>query len=284
MTQPAKSVQRTANPRNYAGLRVSAAGVRAAVLGLVLLLAAPALADDETEFRNKPTAALAEKIARAALTRDQVGKAMNWVERVSQVPGATLEQLNWATKMRGELRWKLNDAHIAPVQLRVTPANADVVIDGVLVPFRNGNHTLWLPEGVHHMDVIAVDHATMTQSIGARLGERELYEISLESSKPPVLQVHMIPDGEVWLSGAPLGASTKVRFVASSGRHLVELRAPGYVTWQQEMVLKSGDVKYLDVQMKPLVPPPDPALAHRAHQIDRPLLPSEVAEQQLSVA
>ena len=253
--------------------------VRLLVASLLLVTALPALADDESDFRAKPTAALAEKIARAALARDQVGKAMNWTERVSQTPGATLAQLNWAIKMRTDLRWRLNDAHIAAVQLRVSPASADVIIDGVQVPFHTGMHTLWLPEGVHQAEVIALDHATQTQSIGARLGEREVYEITLEYSKPPVLQVHMIPDGEVWLNGAPLGPSTKVRFVVGSGRHLIELRAPGYLSWQQEMTLKTGDVKFLDVQLKPNVPPPDPELAHRAHQVDRPLLPSEVSQQ-----
>ncbi len=261
-----------------------ASGLRHALCGILAVLyltaAGPAWADDESEFRAKPNAALAEKIARAALARDQPAKAMNWLERIGQSPGATLAQLNWVTKTKSELRWRLNDAKIAPVQIRVTPAAADVVIDGMLVPFHTGMHTLWLPEGVHHMDVIAVDHTTQTQFVGARLGEREVYEVELEFNKPPVIQVHMIPDGQVYLDGGPLGPSTKIRYVLSSGRHTIELRASGYASWQQEVTLKTGDVKFLDVQLKPLVAPVDPALARRAHQIDRPLLPSEVAEKQ----
>ena len=257
--------------------------LRRALFGLLLasvhmLVAAPAWADDESEFRAKPTAAQAEKITRTALSRDQPAKAMNWLERIGQTPGATQAQLVWAAKTRTELRWRLNDAHVAPVQIRVTPAAADVVIDGMLVPFHTAMHTLWLPEGAHSLEVIAPDFATHTQSIGARVGEREVYEIDLESSKPPVLQVHMIPDGEVLLNGGLLGPSTKVRFVVRSGRHMLELRAPGHVSWQQEMTLRAGDVKYVDVQLKPNVPPVDPAVARRAHQIDRPLLPSEIAQ------
>ncbi len=275
MAQRPKMMQQTAvAPRPW---------LRRVLFGLLLaslqaLVAAPARADDESEFRAKPTAAQAEKITRLALSRDQPAKAMNWLERISQTPGATQAQLVWAAKTRTELRWRLNDAHVAPVQIRVMPATADVVIDGMLVPFHTAMHTLWLPEGVHSVEVIAPDFATHTQSIGARLGEREVYEIELESSKPPVLQVHMIPDGEVLLNGGLLGPSTKVRFVVRSGRHMLELRAPGYVSWQQEMTLRTGDVKYVDVQLKPNVPPVDPAVARRAHQIDRPLLPSEIAQ------
>ncbi len=250
-----------------------------ALLCLTFFAISPAFADDESEFRARPTAALAEKIARAALSRDQPAKAMNWLERIGAAPGATLAQLNWVTKQRADLKWRLNDAHVAPVQIRVNPSSADVVIDGLHVPFHTAMHTLWLPEGAHSLEVIAVDHATQTLSIGARLGEREVYEVSLEMSRPPVLQVHLQPDGEVWVDGTLLGSSTKGRFVVSSGRHLVEMRAPNSETWQQEVALKSGDVKALDIRLKPTVAAQDPALARRAHQIDRPLLPSEVAEQ-----
>ena len=249
--------------------------------GVQLALCTAAWADDEADFRNKPSAALAEKIARAALARDQVAKAMNWAERVPQAAGATAAQLAWLNKMRTDLRWRLNDAGVAPVQIRVTPASADLLIDGAHVPFHTGMHTLWLPEGVHQLEAIAVDFVTVTQSIGARRGEREVYVVEMEPSRPPELIVHMTPDGDVVVNGALLGSSTKIRFVVSSGRHLVELRAKGYIQWTQEITLKTGDVKHLDVQLKAIVPPIDPALARRAHQIDRPLLPSEVAEQTL---
>jgi hypothetical protein len=243
-----------------------------------MALSAPAWADDEAEFRAKPNAALAEKIARAALARDQVGKAMNWGERVAQTPGATLAQLNWLGKLRTDLRWRLNDAGLAAVQIRVTPPSADLLIDGVHVPFHTAMHTLWLPEGVHELEAIAVDHLTTTQSIGARRGEREIYVVELAPSKAPELIVHMVPEGDVIVDGALLGPSTKGRFATSAGRHLVELRAANHTGWVQEMTLKLGEVKRLDVRLQPTPAAMDPAVSHRAHQIDRPLLPSELAQ------
>lgn len=243
-----------------------------------LLLAGLAHADDESDFRRKPTAALAEKIARAAFQRDQYGKGMNWLERVPQAPGVTLEQLNWVAKMRAEMRWKLGDAGLGLVVLRVTPAKADVVIDGMLVPFHTAQHSLWLPVGGHSLEVISPDYATLTQAISARKGEKDTVVVALEATRAPELIVHVQPDADVWLNGQLQGPSTKIRFVVPSGSQLLELRAPGHQTWQQDLTLSPGDTRHINVTLRPNLPPPDPTLAHRAHQIDRPLLPSEIAE------
>lgn len=244
----------------------------------LLLLVGPAWADDEAEFVRHPSAAVAERVARAALARNQVGKAMNWAERMLQAPGTTLEQMNWVGKVRSELKWRLPDAGLGQVVLKINPAKADVIIDGTLVPHHTASHTLWLPAGSHALEVISGDYTTVTLSISARVGEREFHEIALDPSKLPELIFHVTPDAEIILNGAPLGPSTRIRYEQPSGNYTVVLRAPGYETWTQQIRLVSGKAHHIDVQLKPSTPPRDPREERRAHQIDRPLLPIEVAD------
>ena len=248
------------------------------VLCASLLWALPAWADDEAEFLRKPTPALAERVAKAALAKNQYAKAMNWAERIVQLPGVTGEQQNWVARLRNDLKWRLPDAGVAPVVLHITPAKADVLIDGVHVPHHASTHTLWLPEGAHALEVIAADYATATLTIASRVGERSQYDVELDATKVPELIFHVTPEADIFLNGARLGTTGKIRYVQPSGGYKVELRAAGYETWAQEFELRPGQVKHVDVQLKSTKPPVDPAKERRAHQIDRPLLPSELAE------
>lgn len=74
-----------------------------AATGLAVPNAAQA-ADLEAQYRAKPTAAVAEQLARHWLEKGNIGKAMNWAERMARSPGATPAQIAITNRWRTELQ------------------------------------------------------------------------------------------------------------------------------------------------------------------------------------
>ncbi len=198
----------------------------------------------ESQYRAGPAAHLAESAARHWLAKGQLARAINWVERMVRSPGATADQGSWASKVRGELKWKLGDLGYAPLEVRVRPALALVTLDGRELLPRTGNHVVWVAEGGHQVQAEAVDFTTFEQVVAAVRNERQAVEIELVSVRLPTLLVAAHPPCEVWIDGNLVGSSQRGEFSVTPGSHVVEFRLKGYLSSVQAIdVALGGGVK-----------------------------------------
>ena len=225
--------------------------IRWLALALLLCLASPALADvpGEAEYRRSPHAGLAERAAKAYLEKGNLGRAINWVERMVRSPAVTPVQLAWAAKVRSDLRWRLVDLGLGPLTINVAPATAQVSIDGRdLLPF-TGNHLVWLQEGSHQLLVSAQDYATVEQMVTVARGEKRTVDARLAVSRLPVLRLKVTPVANLWIDGKLMGSSARDAIAVEQGEHMVELRAPGYRPWIGTVQLAMGQEKVLDIKL-----------------------------------
>ena len=219
-----------------------------------MLIAATVAAEElaaESQYRAAPSAALAESAARHWLAKGQLARAINWVERMVRSPGVGPEQMGFASKVRGELKWKLGDLGYAPLEIRIKPAYAVVTVDSKELLPRTANHLLWVAEGGHTVHAETPDFSTFEQVVAAVRNEKEIIDITLVNIRQPSLVVQVQPPCDVWIDGLLAGPSQKGRFAVSVGAHSVEFRLPGYLPVLRAIeVVVGSDVK-LVVQLEP---------------------------------
>lgn len=241
--------------------------------------ALPAQADvaGEAEYRTSPNAAAAEKAARAWLAKGNLGRAINWIERMVRSPGATSAQQAWAAKMRSNLRWQLVDLGLGPLAISVIPSSAEVSIDGKDLLPRTGNYAVWLQEGSHQLLVAAEDHAPFEQIVAVVRGEKRSVEARLVLTKPPQIKLRVSPIATLWIDGRALGSTAREAVTVTAGPHLVELRAAGHRPWIGSLELVPGQVHVLQIQLEPDVA--DGAMPGRtASDVRRPVTAQEKVE------
>lgn len=249
------------------------------LLGLLLLWAWPVLADmpGEAEYRHSPHAGLAERAAKAYLDKGNLGRAINWVERMVRSPGVTPAQQNWAAKVRGDLRWRLVDLGLGPFAITVYPPTAVVSIDGRdLLPLTS-NHLVWLQEGSHQLLVAAPDHAPVEQMITVARGEKRSADVRLAVSRLPVLRLKVTPVANLWIDGKAMGNSGRGTVAVQPGEHMVELRATGFQSWIGTVNLAMGQEKLLEIQLTALADAADQS-GRVASDVRRPVTQQERAE------
>ncbi len=220
----------------------------------LLLIAGTALADEpgEVEYRRSPHAGLAERAAKAYLAKGNLGRTINWVERMVRSPGVTPDQLAWAAKVRGDLRWRLVDLGLGPFSITVSPPTASVSIDGRdLLPI-TGNHLVWLQEGSHQLLVAAADHAPSEQMVTVARGEKRSLDVRLAISRLPLLRLKVTPVANLWIDGKAMGSTARDSVSVAPGEHIVELRASGYQSWVGTLQLAMGQEQRLEINLQPL--------------------------------
>lgn len=246
----------------------------AVVVWGVLAAASVLAADLESAYRAKPSAAVAERLARDWLAKGNAGKAMNWAERMVRSPGATSAQVMWANKLRNDLKWELADAGLGLVILQIAPAHAWVEVDDKLLLPHTGNHAVWLAEGAHTLAVDAPDHTSFEQLITAVRNERQVVTVQLASVKKASLKVVSQPVGELWINGKLVQYTDHPQPVSlAAGSYLVEVRATNYLPWTKSLVLQPGEERTLKVALQRK----DEDVARRpaASQVERELTDAE---------
>lgn len=222
-----------------------------AFAGAVTALPAQADVAGEAEYRTSPHAAPAEKAARAWLAKGNLGRAINWVERMVRSPGVTPEQQAWAVKVRSDLRWQLADLGLGPLAISVIPSSAEVSIDGKDLLPRTGNYLVWLQEGTHQLLVAAPDHAPQEQVVTVVRGEKRSVQARLALTRMPQVKLQVAPVANLWVDGKALGSTARDHVAVAPGPHLFELRAFGYRPWVGSLELAPGQVYTLQVRLEP---------------------------------
>ena len=113
----------------------------------------------------------------------------------------------------------------APLTIRATPADAEIIVDGVLVG--SGERTVEVTAGQHRIEVRRSGFATIEREV-AVAGDRSTVEIALPERVP----LAGLPAGvkaTFELDGQPVELSGNAIAVPSDGRaHQLVIRAPGY--------------------------------------------------------
>lgn len=257
-----------------------------AVLGLGPAAVHPAQAADlpsEAAYRRGANAQDAEAAARSWLSSGNLGRAINWIERMVRSPGATEEQKRWAEQQRQALQKSLHDQGFARVAIRIAPAMAVVEIDGRELAPRTDNHMIWLKEGPHHLRASAQGHLPLERDLPLSRGELRKLELNLPAVVQPSLSLQVEPPAQLWIDGALRGEGRSLTVNVAAGNHSVELRAARYANWQRVLSFSDGEVKKLQVQLQAM----DSAEAGRrpvASDVNRPVLESEKNSDPLGLA
>lgn len=257
-----------------------------AVLGLGPAAVYPAQAADlpsEAAYRRGANAQDAEAAARSWLSSGNLGRAINWIERMVRSPGATEEQKRWAEQQRQALQKSLHDQGFARVAIRIAPAMAVVEIDGRELAPRTDNHMIWLKEGPHHLRASAQGHMPLERDLPLSRGELRKLELNLPAVVQPSLSLQVEPPAQLWIDGALRGEGRSLTVNVAAGNHSVELRAARYANWQRVLSFSDGEVKKLQVQLQAM----DSAEAGRrpvASDVNRPVLESEKNSDPLGLA
>ena len=195
----------------------------------------------EQAYALKPSADVAEQVAREALAKNQLVRAINWAERMVRSPNVTIGQQSWVAKLRGQLKWKLGDLGFAELRIGVKPAHAVVSVDGNELRPSTAQHAVWVSEGAHTVTAEAPEFAPSEQAISIVRNEKSAIELVMATTKAPVIYVMARPVCDVLIDEKMVGTSKKQRFVVAAGAHRVELRAPGYLPQIRQLTLLLGE-------------------------------------------
>ena len=220
-----------------------------AATGLAVPIAAQA-ADLEAQYRAKPTAAVAEQLARHWLEKGNIGKAMNWAERMARSPGATQAQVAMTNRWRTEYKWQLSDAGLSLVMITVSPPRALIDIDEKPVLPLTASRAVWLTEGSHTLLAEAAEYTNDAQVINAVRNERSTVEVKLTWLRKAMLRLQSTPIGPVWINGRFVANSDGPPIPLPGGKHLLEVRATNYLSWTTTVAFAPGEDKRLTVTLQ----------------------------------
>jgi|GEM_PF-3422675 len=258
MVTPAPVQCMTGRRYNVAIAALGAALTALIMSGPVGADAAPSkakLGADEARFNKRPTAGLALAISDGWLSRERIGRAINWAERAAACPDAKPPHLRKVQRLRAKLKWDLTDQGFGLVKLNVSPAGANVRIDGVLFRPASGHYSIWLPAGTHQLKVALADHKTADRVITAARREQRSVNIVLSITRKPRLELEVFPrNATVWIDNARAGSVAKKRIYLEPGARLVEIKAPGHDPWTRTMRLKLGDIIPVRITLTRIVP------------------------------
>jgi hypothetical protein len=162
------------------------------------------------------------------------------------------------------------DSSQGNVLLQVKPRDVEIYVDGVLTA-QDGRATLSLPTGHWRLEIVREGYRTETLEIELAQGvavrvERRLERIRTgdpeEYRQFPLgdtgeLLVDVRPDDAiVYLNGRAIGLTRDIRELAAfrrlaPGRHVVEVRRPGYETLRSEVVVSPVQRAVVRGELKP---------------------------------
>lgn len=199
-------------------------------------------------LRERPSTAFNLAVALLRLGRPSEGLgALDDYLRTSD-PEAEAER-------RAEARALLETAlgQISHVTLTVTPTMASVRVDGVPVGGEGVMRELRLDPGPHAVLVEAEGYEPEAFSLSVLGGERIARPVSLarqtEPSGPARLRVtSSLASARILVDGEEVGLGTYVDELAP-GRHEIEVRADGYVSFRRTLDLEAGERRDLQASL-----------------------------------
>ncbi len=132
-----------------------------------------------------------------------------------------------------------------------TPPGAEVAVDGS--PQGTTPLVIELPIGAHEVALTLADHAPESRPARINARERTLVEVTL-SARMATVTVDTTPvQGEVFIDNRSKGTAG-VPFQLPAGEHELEIRAEGYKTRTQRLILVPDEQKILSLTLEPKRP------------------------------
>jgi protein kinase-like protein/PEGA domain-containing protein len=152
----------------------------------------------------------------------------------------------------------------ATVDVVLSPADASLVVDGEPVAAR-GATTLRLGRGLHRLSASRPGYLTAARDLTVIPGGR--HDVALQLAVSPQTGVAMTsePAGAlIYLDGQPVAAADgtpartdRTLTAVRPGRHTIELRSPGGLTWQQSVQVQPDRIVPIRAVLpRPPAPPP----------------------------
>jgi len=201
---------------------------------------AGALAEFKHVYATLPNAVVLYNIG---LVYAAMGRPVEAVDALKQV--ASHESLSPAQRERAQSTLNDQQARIGRLSITTIPAGARISIDGVDVATTPLTAPLQVTAGSHVVGAVAVGYAQARKEIivaGNAEATVTLELVPAATARDAQLIVRSrIQGAELVIDGKPVGKTPLTASIAvAPGRHLLELRRPGYVPSKQEIELSEA--------------------------------------------
>lgn len=147
-----------------------------------------------------PRASTSYNIANALYRLDRPADALAELNRYDEMPEVSDD---YAALRRGAALRELLDDAVAEVRLAITPAGAQVFVDGRHSAATGFERTLLLNPGTHSIRITHENYATSLRELQVERGSREAYTIALQPETPPAPAAIAIPPSSIYTPEAP---------------------------------------------------------------------------------
>lgn len=138
---------------------------------------------------------------------------------------------------------------LTQIWVKIAPASAALKVNGQLVTLP-ATGVLRLAAGTHKLEVTAEGYQSQQRELVVVAGKREEVEIALKEI-PRTGRVRILASelgAEVFLDGHRAGLPP-VDLDIAAGKHLIEVRAPGFLAWRKDLEVVEGQSTQFPVEL-----------------------------------
>lgn len=206
---------------------------------------ATALAEFSASYQAAPLPAVLYNIGVAQKALFRYAEAIDTLQRYLAEAQPRAERRAEVERLCTEM-----EALLAPVTLRVSPADATLVVDGRAAGSAP-QRPLRLAAGAHVIEASAEGHRPLRREIMVSAGRPLTLTLALAElpRAGKVLLRSNVPSAVVKLDGKPVGGAP-VDLELKEGGYLLEVAAPGWQTFRGEIVVAAGQQRVLLVPLE----------------------------------
>jgi len=138
------------------------------------------------------------------------------------------------------------------LKISLSPASAEVMLDGVKIPLLEMSGGKKLPIGVHQIVAKAIGYETYSKNVTVENGAVQIVSVDLSPQAQGMasLHVHSYPWAELYVDGSFKGnAPTAKPLTLPEGPHTVALKRAGYKTYSETVTIGKGELRKIKVQL-----------------------------------
>jgi serine/threonine protein kinase len=138
------------------------------------------------------------------------------------------------------------------LKIAITPASAEVMLDGVKMSPQEMSTGKRLPTGIHQIAARAEGYEPYSRNVAIEKGTVQIISAYLSplGQGMAMLHIHSYPWAEIYIDGVFKGnAPTAKPLDLSEGPHTVELKRSGYKTYTETVSVARGELRRIKVQL-----------------------------------
>jgi hypothetical protein len=215
-----------------------------------------AVLEFERAYAARPNASVLFNLGQAYASAGRAAEAVSTLKRYLELSGSNVPP------DRRALVDSLIEYHsraLGEVQLDVSPAGAEVTLDGRSVGLAPFAEPLKVLRGTHVLVATLEGHERHVQSFELKANERVPLEVSLVRSAPSarVRVTCAVPDVDVSLDGRRVGRTPLQAAIATlPGARVLELGRAGYFTERRTLELRAGGDAEIPCTLRATAPTP----------------------------